>query len=344
MDKTYLKWVIEHTETRWWHDSADPIELKRGLERGAVGVTTNPVLAGAAVKNNRERWATAIERAQAQAATPEQQAEALTLVAASDAAESLLPVYETSRGSSGWVCAQVNPARAADRACMTAMARRFHAWAPNIAVKLPATAAGLDVLEDCVAEGMTCAATVSFTVPQAIAIAERHRRGIARAVENGIQPGRCFAVIMYRPPRPTTAVRSRTIGNQAATQSDICQAGLAVSKRAYSIYKKRGYEAVLLVAALRGSYHLSELAGASLVMSIHPAYQEAFLTEDLAREPRIDSAIADVVLSRLRELPEFVRAYEPDGMTPAEFIEYGLTQRTLSQFSEAGWKQLESCR
>ena len=343
MDKTYLKWVIEHTETRWWHDSADPIELKRGLERGAVGVTTNPVLAGAAVKNNRERWATAIERAQAQAATPEQQAEALTLVAASDAAESLLPVYETSRASSGWVCAQVNPARAGDRACMTAMARRFHAWAPNIAVKLPATAAGLDVLEDCVAEGMTCAATVSFTVPQAIAIAERHRRGIARAVENGIQPGRCFAVIMIG--RLDDYLREIAHDRRsAATESDICQAGLAVSKRAYSIYKKRGYAAVLLVAALRGSYHLSELAGASLVMSIHPAYQEAFLTEDLAREPRIDSAIADVVLSRLRELPEFVRAYEPDGMTPAEFIEYGLTQRTLSQFSEAGWKQLESCR
>ena len=342
-DKTYLNWVIEHTETRWWHDSADPIELQRGLARGAVGVTTNPVLAGAAVRNNRERWATAIDRARAQAATPEQQAEALTRVAASGAAESLLPVYDASRGSSGWVCAQVNPARAGDRTCMAAMARRFHAWAPNIAVKLPATAAGLDVLEDCVAEGMTCAATVSFTVPQAIAIAERHRRGIARAAENGIQPGRCFAVIMIG--RLDDYLREIAHDRRsAATESDICQAGLAVSKRAYSIYKERRYEAVLLVAALRGSYHLSELAGASLVMSIHPAYQEAFLTNDLAREPRIDSAIADDVLGRLRELPEFVRAYEPDGMTPAEFIEYGLTQRTLSQFSEAGWKQLESCR
>ena len=73
-------------------------ELKRGLERGAVGVTTNPVLAGAAVKNNRQRWATAIGRAQAQAATPEQQAEALTRTGGSGAAESLLPVYEASRG------------------------------------------------------------------------------------------------------------------------------------------------------------------------------------------------------------------------------------------------------
>ena len=47
----------------------------------------------------------------------------------------------------GYVCAQVNPSRAGDRDCMAAMAKRFHNWAPNIAVKLPATLAGLDVLE-----------------------------------------------------------------------------------------------------------------------------------------------------------------------------------------------------
>src|SRR5204863_4624059 len=96
----------------------------------------------------------------------------------------------------GVVCAQVNPLRAGDRDCMYAMAKRFHAWAPNIAVKLPATAAGLDVLEDCVAEGITVTATVSFTVPQVVAIAERHRAGIDRAKANNIQPGKCFAVIM----------------------------------------------------------------------------------------------------------------------------------------------------
>jgi len=33
-----------------------------------------------------------------------------------------------------------------------------------------------------------------------------------------------------------------------------------------------------------------------------------------------------------------VRAYEPDGMEPSEFVAFGATQRTLSQFVEAGWK------
>ena len=62
-------------------------------------------------------------------------------------AEKLAPQYDASRGRAGLVCAQVNPLRAGDREPMLAMANRFHRWAPNIAVKLPANAAGLDVLD-----------------------------------------------------------------------------------------------------------------------------------------------------------------------------------------------------
>ena len=221
------------------------------------------------------------------------------------------------------------------------MAQRFTRWAPNIAVKLPGTAAGLDVLEECVATGITVTATVSFTVPQVVAVAERHRKGIARARANGIEPGKCFAVIMIG--RLDDFLREVAHDNQSpASESDIRQAGIAVSKRAYAIYKERGYEAVLLVAALRGDYHLTELAGADLVMSIAPAFQEVFVTRDFAREPRIDIPVAPDVIERLSTMPEFVRAYEPDGMTPAEFVGFGPTQRTLSQFCEVGWKLMEN--
>ena len=120
----------------------------------------------------------------------------------------------------------------------------------------------------------------------------------------------------------------------AVSESDICQAGLAVTKRAYAMYRERGYEAVLLVAALRGDYHLTELAGADLVMSIHPSYQEVFVKQDLPREERIEQQVPADVIDRLRTMPEFVRSYEPDGMRPDEFMAFGLTQRTLSQFTE----------
>ena len=59
--KTYLDWVIRNTRTQWWHDSAEAAELALGLERGAIGVTTNPYLANLALVKDRGLWAPAIE-------------------------------------------------------------------------------------------------------------------------------------------------------------------------------------------------------------------------------------------------------------------------------------------
>src|SRR5688572_16031809 len=166
------------------------------LKRGCAGVTTNPLLSAAAMNKNRSAWGKSLEDVLAQKLPSETKAEAIMRIAVTRAAAKLMPEYERSKGQSGFVCAQVNPLRAGDRDCMAAMARRLHAWSPNIAVKLPATSAGLDVLEDCVADGITVTATVSFTVPQVLRIAERHRAGSERAKARRIGPGKCFSVIM----------------------------------------------------------------------------------------------------------------------------------------------------
>jgi len=343
MKQDYLRWVIDNTKTRWWHDSAEPSELATGIQRGAVGATTNPFLSHLALSRNATAWSEEINAVLAQDVEHEERAEALMSIVIRHAAEQLTPVYQRSEKRMGYVCAQVNPARAGDRGAMLRMARRFSQWAPNIAVKLPATAAGLDVLEDCTAEGITCTLTISYTVPQVIAIAERYRSGIQRARSNATEPGRCFAVIMIG--RLDDYLRDVAHDAKAkVSESDIRQAGLAVTKRAYSIFRQHDYEAVLIVAALRGTYHMTELAGAELIMSIAPPYQEMLICRDLPREARIDIKVPADVIRRLCKLSEFVRAYEPQGMKPSDFITYGLTQRTLTQFHEAGWKLLENFR
>lgn len=337
----YLYWAINNTKTTWWHDSAEPSEIESGIKRGAIGATTNPFLLHLALSKNRDVWAKEIDSVLSKSDEPQRRAESLMGIVITHAAEQFRPEYEKSNGRMGYVCAQVNPYRAGDRQCMLSMARRFHAWAPNIAVKLPATAAGLDVLEAACAEGITITATVSYTVPQVIVIAEKYRQGIHRARENGVEPGKCFAVIMIG--RLDDYLRDVADDCQAdISESDICQAGLAVTKRSYSLYNERGYEAVLIVAALRGAYHMTELAGAEIIMSIAPKYQEILLSEELPCEERIHKPISADVIDRLSGLPEFVRAYEPKGMTAKDFIAYGVTQKTLSQFYEIGWKRLEN--
>jgi transaldolase len=343
MKQDYLRWAISRTKTTWWHDSADPAELERGIERGAIGATTNPFLASVALHANKALWASEIRNVLAENPEPEKKAEGLMGIVVRDAARQLLPQYEKTGGQTGFVCAQVNPSKAGDREPMLAMARRFSRWAPNIAVKLPATAAGLDVLEDCAAEGITCTLTISYTVPQTIATAERYRRGVQRAKAKGIRPGKCFAVIMIG--RLDDYLREVAHDCCAGVgETDIRQAGLAVTKRAYSIYKQRGYEATLIIAALRGTHHMTELAGAEVIMSIFPTIQEMLLSPDLPQQERIDVGIPADVIKRLSQIPDFVRAYEPDGMKPTEFVTYGVTQRTLSQFIESGWKLMENFR
>ena len=333
-EQNYLRWLVSETPTTWWHDSGIPDELRRALAHGATGVTTNPVLAYKALS--------ARPVSPPNAAAPETRAESFTRAIVQPAAEMFLPTHARTRGKLGYVCAQVNPALAGDRQPMLEMAKRFHAWAPNIAVKLPVTAAGLDVLEDCVAQGITITATVSFTLPQALAIAERHRRGIARARQAGKTPGRCFAVIMIGRLDDYLKEVAHDRGAEL-TEADLRQAGLAVTKRAYSLYLEHNYDAVLVVAALRGTYHMVELAGAKLIVSIHPKYQALLLEPGVPRDPqRIAAPVDGAIIARLRALPEFVRAYEPDGMTPNDFVTFGATQRTLSQFLYMGWSQMEA--
>ncbi|HHX42648.1 MAG TPA: hypothetical protein GX714_01485 [Chloroflexi bacterium] len=339
METSYFQWLANETATSWWHDSGDAEELALALQHGAAGVTTNPVLSYQALRARPAFWRPRV--GDLSGLTPPERAEALMHAVVTHAAEQVEPQFRRTQGAEGYACAQVNPARAGDREAMLDMARRFSRWAPNIAVKLPVTAAGLDVLEECVAEGITVTATVSFTVPQVVAIAERHRRGAARARAAGRVPGRAFAVIMIG--RLDDYLREVAHDRRAeVSEDDIRQAGLAVTKRAYSIYGAAGYEAVLLVAALRGNAHMTELAGGRLIVSVHPRNQAALLQPGVPREERIAEPVPEAAIARLCTLPEFVRAYEPDAMAPEDFITYGATQRTLSQFENVGWAMLEA--
>lgn len=341
-DTSYLQWIEKETRTAWWHDSADPPELERALEHGAAGVTTNPMLTYRSLAKNAALWRDHLLRLP-QDMDPNDRAEAYARCVLTHAAKMLEPQYEATQHALGYVCAQVDPAIAGDREPMLAMAKRFHEWAPNITVKLPASAAGLDVLEECIALGISTTATVSFTVSQAIAVAERYRNGRARAQKNGTERGQCFAVIMIG--RLDDYLRDIAHdANANVSESDIRQAGLAITKRVCAIFAERGYELLLIVAALRGAYHMVELAGAPVVMSIAPPYQDILLQPGVPRELRNENPVPADVVERLRRMPEFVRAYEPDAMRPDEFLPFGLTQRTLTQFAESGWLKLRSYR
>ena len=125
-------------------------------------------------------------------------------------------------------------------------------------------------------------------------------------------------------------------------ESVITMAGLAVAKRSYHILQEMKSDAIIMPAGLRGAYHLTEMAGGRLLYTINTRVQDMILEADPPQVEKIAEPIPAETLSQLQRIPEFVRAYEPDGMKPSEFITYGVTQKLLSQFMETGWSPLET--
>jgi len=68
---------------------------------------------------------------------------------------------------------QTNPVNYMDFLPAGGTSVHFDGLAPNIQVKIPATATGIVAIEEATRRGVNINATVSFTLPQAIAVAER---------------------------------------------------------------------------------------------------------------------------------------------------------------------------
>lgn len=331
----YLRWLAENTKSSWWHDSADPQELDEALRNGAVGVTTNPFLIQSTLNRNPEKWGKVYENCPSELAG-DVRAEKLLSLTVAELASQIKPIYDETNGQQGYACAQTNPLNQGDAEAMLEQARRYARIAPNVSIKLPACAAGLKAMEQCVAEGMCTTVTASFTVAQALAIGEHYERGVKKAEENGISPKPCFAVLMIG--RLDDYIRDVAHDTGAdVTEADIRLSGIAVAKRAYKLFGERNYKATIMPAGMRGAYHVTELAGADMVFSTAPKIQS--MLEEV-KEPfgvGIDCPVDEETLARLLTIREFRRAYAVDGMDESEFLTYGATQRTLSQFVEVGW-------
>jgi transaldolase len=109
-----------------------------------------------------------------------------------------------------------------------------------------------------------------------------------------------------------------------------------VFKKAYRIFRERGYRLRLLSAAFRNHMHWSEFIGADAVVSPTAAWQKRLNASDIEVIPRIDIPVdPNLVNELLAHFDDFRRAYSEDGLTVTEFDHFGATRRTLRQFCAA---------
>jgi len=342
MKETYkspLHRMVNTTPTCLWNDSCSIEELSYSISHGAVGATCNPVIVGQVLKKEMHLWKDRIPQiiAENPCAADSEIAWKLTEEMSKKAAELLLPVFDREQGRNGRLSVQTDPRLYRDAKGIVDQAVHLSGIAPNIIVKIPVTTAGIDAIEEATARGVSINATVSFSVPQAVAVAEAVERGLSRREREGKD-------ITHMGPVCTIMVGRlddwlRVVAEKEGTIVDprvFDWAGVAAMKKAYSIYREKGYRLRLLSAAFRNHLHWSEFIGGEIVVSPPCEWQKRFNASDVEVKERMSVPVEETILDELcRKFGEFRKAYDVGGMTREQFDTFGATRRTLRAFCKA---------
>lgn len=331
--------AAQNTDTCLWNDSSDLGELKQSITFGAVGATCNPVIAYTTIQQNLDAWRPRIQAiADANPTWGESQIGWQAVKDMSvEAAELLKDSFTKHKGRNGRLSVQTDPRLHRDAQALADQAVEFHQMAENIVVKIPATKTGVEAIEDATYRGVSINVTVSFSVPQAVRAAEAIERGLERREAEGHDVSEVGAVVTIMVGRLDDWLKHVVERDGLDVDPESLEwGGVACFKKAYQIFRERGFRSRLLSAAFRSTKHWSEFVGGDVVVSPPFKWQETInAAQDLDGSARMDQPVAREHLDQLMKIEDFRRAYEVDGMSVEEFDQFGPTRKTLRQFLQA---------
>lgn len=322
----------------WWNDSNDHVELQHAFDEGAVGATSNPVITFQSVKNHPDLWMPVIDEMilENQQASEDEILWMLIDSVGKKAAKILLPVYEKTNRQKGKLSLQVNPKYYRNAEIMFEQGKYLASLAPNIAIKCPALPAGIKAMEMLTAAGITVNATVSFTVPQAVQVAEAIERGLSQAEKNSVDTKDVTPYVTIMVGRIDDHLkRVRDSKNINMDPEIINWASIAIFKNAYRIFKERNYRSKLLAAAFRCDLHWKEIVGGDIIISMPYEWWNKFNASDVDVRHKIDEPVDEKTISLLKEnFEDFNKAYDEKGMSENEFESFGASVHTMQTFLE----------
>jgi transaldolase len=328
--------TISTTSTDIWNDSCAIDELEYAISFGAVGATANPTIVTDVWKTEPAYWRERVRTLARERPTATEIDLAWVVVEemSTRGAKLLEPAFAAHGGRQGRLSMQTDPTlhRSPDR--MVAQGLSFVALAPNIIVKFPATAAGIAAIEEATYRSVSVNTTVCFSVAQALAAGDAIEKGLRRREAEGLDVGSMGPVVTVMMGRIEDWLRVQVERDGiVADPAALPWSGVAVFKRAYGIFRERGYRARLLGAAIRHHLHWSELIGGDVVITMPSSWQKRFNASDVEVTPRMDDPVDPAIVAELTaRFPDFIRAYEPDSLSTDAFDTYPPTARTLRAF------------
>lgn len=181
-----LKSLID-SGTKLWLDSIDPDLVRSNRAVGATGATSNPIIVANLIKTGRfdEQIRSLVETGLDDSAVAWQ----LTDQMVKDAQSVFQEVWNETKGDDGYVSFELDPLLEDPElnlphdqrvASYIELGKKWAAGNTNRMIKVPATPAGLDALEELAAAGVSLNVTLIFTDRQYIAARDACWRGAQR--------------------------------------------------------------------------------------------------------------------------------------------------------------------
>ena len=195
-----------------WYDNIrrgllDSGELKRLIEMGVTGLTSNPTIFEKAIAGSTDYDEALTELARSDKSVDESY-EALVIEDIRNTADLLRPIYDRTNGVDGYASLEVSPKLAHDTAGTTAEARRLFGALdkPNVMIKVPATAEGIPAVRQLISEGININVTLIFSLEAYRQVMEAYIAGLEEYVAGGGDPSRIASVASFFVSRVDTAV------------------------------------------------------------------------------------------------------------------------------------------
>jgi transaldolase len=240
--RTTLHDLAEAGVSVWLDDLNRPMitggELKAYLDRGVLGVTTNPTIFAAALAQG-EAYSEQVLTLSGMAA--DDAVFALTTHDVREACDLLAPVHRDTGGVDGRVSIEVDPRLARDTAGTVEMAQRL--WReidrPNLLIKIPATVEGLPAISQVLAEGISVNVTLIFSLDRYRGVMNAYLTGLEQAREHGHDLSGIHSVASFFVSRVDGEIDARLeeLGSPEALGLR-GQAGLANARLAYQAFQE----------------------------------------------------------------------------------------------------------
>ncbi len=352
---------VPEKDREWFKRETDDMFFDAPLDRWIFeGCTTNPPLSWNVLKNRKAEWDQIIREKRKAYKGKSVYGFFLQVYyeVVKRGAEKFLPLFEASNGKLGHLSGQVEPGLIRNESGMKEMAETLADLAPNVMIKVPGSAQGMEVIRHLASRGISTNATLVYTVPQILTVARMVDEGRKiHLAENKTPRFGWRAVCTHMSGRFDDSKALRGIieqDNLDISPLELRCAAISVVKKSAALIEERGYPCKVLDCSHRlhrnfeGGWfypHIDMLAGGPIVFTIPPQLMGDYMVFYKDREitDGWNAPVPGCSLEKLSQVDYFRRAYDEDGFDVEEFSEIPTLLETEAEFNNAAKEMIAYC-